>query len=114
MDKRVQQLANKRTAPRPDRGAVVENKGDCGRKLDGLSCRCAHARRRGPGKCIPARFLFWTLVDFDGTFEVGPIFDHDAGSCQVTVDRTILLNFNSILRAKDRIEIKKRSEEHTS
>jgi len=49
---------------------------------------------------FPAGFLFWTLVDLDGAFEVGAVFDHDAGSSQVTVDRTILFDFNSILRAK--------------
>src|SRR5882762_7386912 len=71
---------------------------ECGRKLDGLGCRCGC--RRVPGKCIPAGFLFWTLVDLDGAFEVGAVFDHDAGSSQVTVSRTILFDFKSILRAK--------------
>src|ERR1700720_161144 len=100
MDKRIKQVANKRAAPRLGRGAAVENKNKSRGKLDGLACRRARLCRRGPCKCIPARFLFWTLVDFDGAFKVGAIFDHDAGSSQVTVDRTILLDFNSILRAK--------------
>src|SRR5580704_6184838 len=100
MDKRIKQVANKRAAPRLGRSAAVEDKDKSRRKLDGLGCRRARLCRGGPGKCIPARFLFWTLVDFDGAFEVGAVFDHDSRSGQVTVDRTILLDFNSILGAK--------------
>src|SRR6266566_7384196 len=92
-------MANKRTAPQPCRGAAVEPELNKRRKLNGLGCRRA-SRRRGPGKGIRTGFLFRSLVDLDGAFEVGAVFDHDTGSSQVTVDRTILFDFNSILGAK--------------
>src|SRR5437879_13902529 len=69
------------------------------KKLNGLACRRGRVRR-GTSKRVRTRFLFGVLVDLDGTFEVGAVFDHDSGSGQVTVDRTILLDFNSILLAK--------------
>src|SRR5882762_9523628 len=86
--------------PRAVGASFVKKKVECAGSLDGLGCRCARGRRRGPGKGIPAGFLFWTLVDLDGAFEVGAVFDHDPGSSQVTVDRTIFFDFYSILRAK--------------
>src|SRR5260370_34779974 len=81
-----------------NRGAVDESKVKKERKLNGLGC-CA-SRRSGPGKGVRTGFLLRVLVDLDGAFEVGAVFDHDAGSGQVTIDRTVLLDFNSVLRAK--------------
>src|SRR6266853_1948126 len=91
---------HKRTAPRLSE-APLPKASVKGRKLklNGLGC-CRTSRRSRPGKCIRTGFFFRGLVDLDGTFEVGAVFDHDSGSGQVTVDRTILLDFNSIFRAK--------------
>src|SRR6266478_2556909 len=98
---------HKRTAPRLSEAPLPKTSVK-GRKLklnglgcclNGLGC-CRTSRRSGPGKGVRTGFLFRGLVDLDGTFEVGAVFDHDSGSGQVTVDRTILLDFNSIFRAK--------------
>src|SRR5215467_720819 len=69
-------------------------------KLNGLSCRRTRRSRRGTRKRVAAGFLLLALVDFDGAFEVCAVFDHDASRGQVAVDRTILLDFNSVFRAK--------------
>src|SRR5229473_5968491 len=100
MDRWMTQVANKRTAPLLSRGAVVENRVGFERRLNGLRCGRTGRRRRIAGKRMRTGFLFRALVDLDRTFEVGAVFDHDAGSGEVTVDRTILLDFNSILGAK--------------
>src|ERR1700743_3620477 len=47
-----------------------------------------------------AGVLVGGLVDLDGTFEVGAVFDHDARRGEVAVDRAVFLDFDTILRAK--------------
>src|SRR6267378_7116456 len=94
------EAANKRTAPRYCRSAAVEKSAECGRKSNGLGRRRSGGRRRGPGEGVRTGFLLRGPVDLDGAFEVGAVFDHDAGGGEVTVDRTIFLDFNSILGAK--------------
>src|SRR5438445_13725767 len=69
------------------------------KKLNGLACRRGSVRR-GASERVRTRFLFGVLVDLNGTFEVGAVFEHDLGSSQANVERVMLLTFNSILRAK--------------
>src|SRR5881394_437441 len=70
------------------------------RKLNRFGRRRASRSRGAFCKSVAAGFLLLALVDFDGTFEVGAVFDHDARGGQVAVDRTIFLDFNSVFGAK--------------
>src|SRR5215467_4958145 len=69
-------------------------------KLNGLSCRRAGRSYGSAGERVAAGFFLLALVDFDGALKVGAVFDHDAGRGQVAVDRSVLLDFNSVFRAK--------------
>src|SRR5216683_2374571 len=65
-------------------GRRCENRIEFERELNGFAC--CRRRRRGAGESVGTRFLFRSLVNLDGAFEVGAVFDHDAGSGEVTVD----------------------------
>src|SRR5208283_553235 len=65
---------------------------------DGL--RGSGRRRRSARERTRAGFLFTGLVDFDGAFKVGAVFDHDAGGGEIAVDGPILLYLDAILGAK--------------
>src|SRR5208337_4011052 len=62
----------------------------------------SRARRRGSSarKCAAARFFLSGLVDFDGTFEVRAVFNHDARGGQVAVHRAVLLDLDAVLGAQ--------------
>src|SRR5208282_6400858 len=68
--------------------------------LNGLRCRTGRRRGRGARERTGAGFLFTGLVDFDGTFEVRAVFNHDAGGGKVAVDGAILLNLDTVLGAQ--------------
>src|SRR5215469_14653996 len=69
--------------------------------LNGLGRGDARRNCGTPVKRVAAAgFLLVGLIDFDRAFEVSAVLDHDSRGGQVTVDRTILLDFNSVLRAK--------------
>src|SRR6516165_2058669 len=61
----------------------------------GCGGRCAGLRKRAAG-----RFLLGALVDFDGAFEVGAVFDHDARRRQVAVHGAVFFDFDPVLGAK--------------
>src|SRR6266478_768707 len=69
--------------------------------LNGFGCRRSGIGDSGLRKrTAPAGFLLGALVDLDGAFEVGAVFDHDARGGQVADDRAIFLDFDAILGAK--------------
>src|SRR4029077_9703970 len=69
--------------------------------LNGFCCRRSGVSSNRLGKrAAAAGFLLGALVDFDGAFEIGAVFDHDARGGQVTDDRAILLDFDAVLGTK--------------
>src|SRR5580658_2169416 len=62
--------------------------------LNGLGADAS--RSRSASKGARAGFLLGALVDFDGTFKVGAVFDHDAGGGEIAVDGTVFLNFDAV------------------
>src|SRR6267378_3552823 len=68
--------------------------------LDGFCCRRSDISGRGLRKRAAAGLLLGALVDLDGAFEIGAVFDHDARGGQVANDRAILLDFDAVLGAK--------------
>src|SRR5258707_6296330 len=69
--------------------------------LNGFCCRRSGIGDSGLRKrTAPAGFLLGALVDLDGAFEIGAVFDHDARGGQVADDRAILLDFDTVLGAK--------------
>src|SRR6202007_1534452 len=68
-------------------------------KLNGFCRRCARVSRCRFGKSTAAGFLLGTLVDLDGTFEIGAVLNHDARGRQVADHGAILLDFDAILGA---------------
>src|SRR5712664_126440 len=57
--------------------------------LDGFCCRRSDISGRGLRKRAAAGLLLGALVDLDGAFEIGAVFDHDARGGQVAFDRAV-------------------------
>src|SRR5260370_24752771 len=68
--------------------------------LNGFCCRRSGIGDSGLRKRAAAGLLLGALVDLDGAFEIGAVFDHDARGGQVADDRAILLDFAAVLGAK--------------
>jgi len=54
----------------------------------------------GLAKAAAAGFFSRALIDLDGAFEVGAVFDHDARGGQIADHRAIFLDLDAVLGAK--------------
>src|SRR5208282_5596922 len=64
--------------------------------LNRFRCWSADRSVRALCKGVVRRILLGALIDFDRAFEVGAVFDHDAGGRQIAVDGTVLLDLDPV------------------
>src|SRR5271163_4574135 len=78
------------SAPPRGKNKIVEA------KLNRLRCWSANRSVRALRKGAVCGILLGALIDFDRAFEVGAVFDHDAGGREIAVDGAILLDFDAV------------------
>src|SRR5207244_8879230 len=87
-------------AAQVDACAAGERLGSAENKLDRFCCRSRRRGGSGLGKSAATRLFLRGLIDFDGALKVSAVFDHDARRGEIAYDRTILLDLDTIFRAK--------------